>query len=39
MRVLIIASSPQKAEIADKLINGPNLSKVVVARGSNKLVT
>lgn len=39
MRVLILASSSQKASVADKLLNYPGLSKVLVSRGSNKLVS
>eukprot|EP00347_Sterkiella_histriomuscorum_P015597 403356425 len=39
MRVLILASSAQKAKIADKLIKSKALSKVMISVGSKKLVT
>lgn len=39
MRVLILASSAQKAKVADKLIKSQILSKVMISVGSKKLIT
>lgn len=39
MRVLILAPSSQKAEIADKLIYHRDLSKILISIASSKLVT
>lgn len=39
MRVLILASSSQKAKIAEKLIKTQSLSKIMISVGSKKLVS
>jgi hypothetical protein len=39
MRVIILAASQQKSAIADKLINHPDLSKIILNDNSNKLVS
>ena len=39
MRVLILSASTLKGEVADKLINHDELSKIIISVGSNKLIT
>jgi hypothetical protein len=39
MRVIILAATPQKAKIADKLIVDARLSKIVLSVSSMKLVS
>jgi hypothetical protein len=38
MRVIILASTTQKAQIVSKLITDPKISKVVLSLSSKKLV-
>ena len=38
MRVIILAASSLKGEVADQLINHKELSKIVISVGSNKLI-